>query len=104
MVCIYGKLAASLPDAATEVAYTAAVFPRSVSFATGWIVTLSYLIVCPYEAVAIGAPTGLFGFIHRPADHQRHELIRRGLRRQQGGDFTPVAKDGDAIPQSEHLG
>src|SRR5207302_840066 len=28
--------------------------PESVSFATGWMMTLAYLIVCPYEAVAIG--------------------------------------------------
>lgn len=31
-----------------------AVFPEVVSFGTGWMMTLAYLIVCPYEAVAIG--------------------------------------------------
>ncbi|HSB07894.1 MAG TPA: APC family permease [Blastocatellia bacterium] len=51
---IYGRLTERIPDAASEIAYTAAVFPRGVSFGTGWMMTLAYLIVCPYEAVAIG--------------------------------------------------
>jgi amino acid transporter len=36
------------------VAYTERVFPRPVSFVTGWFVALAYLVVCPWEAVAIG--------------------------------------------------
>ena len=51
---VYGKLVVAMPDAAGEVAYTSAVFPRAVSFATGWMMTLAYFIVCPWEAVAIG--------------------------------------------------
>src|SRR5580692_3857505 len=51
---VYGKLVAAIPDAAGEVAYTARVFPRSVSFATGWMMLLAYFIVCPWEAVAVG--------------------------------------------------
>jgi basic amino acid/polyamine antiporter, APA family len=51
---VYGQLVPRMPDAAGEVAYTAAVFPRSVSFATGWMVLLAYFIVCPWEAVAAG--------------------------------------------------
>jgi basic amino acid/polyamine antiporter, APA family len=51
---VYGKLVARIPDAAAEVAYTAKVFPRSVSFATGWMMFLAYFIVCPWEAVAVG--------------------------------------------------
>ncbi|HUC30508.1 MAG TPA: APC family permease [Candidatus Acidoferrum sp.] len=51
---VYGKLVVAMPDAAGEIAYTAAVFPRSVSFATGWMMTLAYFIVCPWEAVAVG--------------------------------------------------
>ena len=50
----YGKLVIAMPDAAGEVAYTSAVFPRSISFATGWMMTLAYFIVCPWEAVAVG--------------------------------------------------
>jgi basic amino acid/polyamine antiporter, APA family len=51
---VYGKLVAAMPDASGEVAYTARVFPRSISFATGWMMILSYFIVCPWEAVAVG--------------------------------------------------
>lgn len=51
---VYGRLAERLPQAGSEIAYTGAVFPRAVSFATGWAMTLAYVIVCPYEAVAIG--------------------------------------------------
>src|SRR5262249_15297554 len=51
---VYGRLTERLPDAGSEIAYTAAVFPEAVSFGTGWMMTLAYLIVCPYEAVAIG--------------------------------------------------
>jgi APA family basic amino acid/polyamine antiporter len=51
---IYGKLIAAMPDAAGEIAYTSAAFPRIISFSTGWMMTLAYFIVCPWEAVAIG--------------------------------------------------
>ena len=50
----YGKLVVAMPDAAGEIAYTSALFPRAVSFATGWMMTLAYFIVCPWEAVAVG--------------------------------------------------
>jgi basic amino acid/polyamine antiporter, APA family len=50
---VYGRLIMTMPDASAEVAYTGKVFPR-LSYATGWIMLLVYLIVCPYEAVAIG--------------------------------------------------
>ena len=51
---IYGQLVMAIPNAASEIAYTQKVFPSWVSFATGWMMTLAYLIVCPWEAVAIG--------------------------------------------------
>jgi len=51
---VYGRLVMAIPDAAGEVAYTARVFPQSVSFSTGWMMVLAYFIVCPWEAVAIG--------------------------------------------------
>ena len=51
---VYGKLVIAMPDAAGEIAYTSAIFPRAVSFATGWMMTLAYFIVCPWEAVAVG--------------------------------------------------
>ena len=50
----YGRLVTGVPDAGGEVAYTERVFPRAVSFVTGWFVALAYLLVCPWEAVAIG--------------------------------------------------
>ncbi len=51
---VYGKLVAAMPDAAGEIAYTSAVFRPSISFATGWMMTLAYFIVCPWEAVVVG--------------------------------------------------
>ena len=51
---VYGKLAREIPDAAAEVAYTARFFPPDVSFATGWMMLLSYFLTCPYEALAAG--------------------------------------------------
>ncbi|HXY11058.1 MAG TPA: APC family permease [Terriglobales bacterium] len=51
---VYGQLVRAIPDAAGEVAYTAKVFPQYVSFVTGWMMVLSYFIVCPWEAVAVG--------------------------------------------------
>jgi basic amino acid/polyamine antiporter, APA family len=55
---VYGRLMVAMPDAAGEVAYTSAVFSRRVSFATGWMMTLAYFIVCPWEAVAVGRIAG----------------------------------------------
>jgi len=51
---VYGRLVMLVPDAGSEIAYTERVFPPAVSFATGWMMTLAYLIVCPWETVAIG--------------------------------------------------
>ncbi len=55
---VYGKLVVAMPDAAGEVAYTSAVFSPRISFATGWMMTLAYFIVCPWEAVAVGRIAG----------------------------------------------
>ena len=55
---VYGKLVMAMPDASGEVAYTASVFPRPISFFTGWMMMLAYFIVCPWEAVAVGRIAG----------------------------------------------
>jgi len=55
---VYGRLVRDMPDAAGEIAYTAAVFPQTISYATGWMMLLAYFIVCPWEAVAIGRIAG----------------------------------------------
>lgn len=51
---IYGKWVERLPDAAGEAAYVAQAFSPTASYFTGWIMLLAYLIVCPWEAVAVG--------------------------------------------------
>jgi amino acid transporter len=51
---VYGHLTASMPRADGEMAYTEGLFPTQARFAVGWVMTLSYLVVCPYEAVAVG--------------------------------------------------
>jgi basic amino acid/polyamine antiporter, APA family len=55
---VYGNLVRGIPDAAGEVAYTARVFPSSVSFITGWMMFLAYFLTCPFEALAAGRITG----------------------------------------------
>ena len=55
---VYGKLVRAIPDAAGEVAYTAKVFRRGVSFVTGWMMLLSYFLTCPFEAIAAGKIVG----------------------------------------------
>jgi amino acid transporter len=55
---VYGRLVAAMPDAAGEIAYTAAAFSSPISFSTGWMMMLAYFIVCPWEAVAVGRIAG----------------------------------------------
>jgi APA family basic amino acid/polyamine antiporter len=55
---VYGQLIRAIPDSAAEAAYVARFFPPIVSFATGWMVFLSYFLTCPFEALAAGRITG----------------------------------------------
>ncbi len=55
---VYGKLVRRIPDAAGEVAYTAKVFPAGISFTTGWMMFLAYLLTCPFEALSAGRIAG----------------------------------------------
>ena len=51
---VYARLVRSIPDAGAEIAYMDGVVPERVAFAAAWTMVLSYAIVCPWEAVAIG--------------------------------------------------
>ena len=50
----YGRLVAEIPDAGSEIAYAEGVLPPGAGFACAWTMVLSYAIVCPWEAVAVG--------------------------------------------------
>jgi amino acid transporter len=50
---VYGRLTARMPQADSEIAYLRGLFPPWTSFAVGWMMALAYLIVCPFEAVAV---------------------------------------------------
>jgi amino acid transporter len=50
----YGRLVARFPDAGGEIAYAERVFPVPAAFGAAWTMVLSYAIVCPWEAVAVG--------------------------------------------------
>ncbi len=70
---VYGQLVKEIPDAAGEAAYVARFFPPAVSFATGWMMFLSYFLTCPFEALAAGRISGyLFPSLNR------YELYRLG--------------------------
>lgn len=51
---VYGRLVMAMPDAASEIAYTQKAFNPGTSFATGWMMILAYIPVCPWESVAVG--------------------------------------------------
>jgi len=51
---VYGRFVREIPDAASECAYATRVFPPVVGYLAAWLMTLAYLIVCPWETVAIG--------------------------------------------------
>lgn len=71
---VYGRLVQRLPDAGGELAYAqAARFPPAATFATGWLMALAYLIVCPWEAVAIGR---IAAYLFPALDAAQLELYR----------------------------
>jgi APA family basic amino acid/polyamine antiporter len=70
---VYGQLIKEIPDAAGEAAYVARFFSPGVSFATGWMMFLSYFLTCPFEALAAGRISGyLFPSLNK------YELYRLG--------------------------
>jgi APA family basic amino acid/polyamine antiporter len=74
---VYGHLTARIPQADSEIAYTASLFPLWGRFAIGWMMTLGYLIVCPFEAVAIGqlAAQMVPGLQQLPLYHVGHDTV-----------------------------
>ena len=63
---VYGQLIRAIPDAGGEAAYVQRFYPLPVSFATGWMVLLSYFLTCPFEGLAAGRLAGyLFPSINR---------------------------------------
>ncbi|MGZ4814008.1 MAG: APC family permease [Terriglobales bacterium] len=56
----YSRMVVRLPNAGSEIAYATRAFNDTAGFFAGWMMLLAYLIVCPWEAVAIGKIAGHF--------------------------------------------
>lgn len=57
----YSELAASIPAAGGSIAYSYKAFGVQVSFWVGWFTLLVYVVICPWEAIAIShVVAGLF--------------------------------------------
>jgi len=56
----YSRMVVRLPEAGSEIAYATRAFNDKAGFFAGWMMLLAYLIVCPWEAVAIGKIAGHF--------------------------------------------
>lgn len=56
----YSRMVVRLPNAGSEIAYASHAFNDKAGFFAGWMMLLAYLIVCPWEAVAIGKIAGHF--------------------------------------------
>jgi amino acid transporter len=50
----YSELTPAIPVAGGEVAFSFKAFGIGPSFLTGWFLSLAYIILCPFEAVAVG--------------------------------------------------
>ncbi len=50
----YAELTPAIPVAGGEVAFSFKAFGVGPSFLTGWFLSLAYIILCPFEAVAVG--------------------------------------------------
>ena len=50
----YAELTPAIPVAGGEVAFAYKAFGVGPSFLTGWFLSLAYIILCPFEAVALG--------------------------------------------------
>jgi APA family basic amino acid/polyamine antiporter len=50
----YAELTPALPVAGGELAFSFKAFGTGPSFLTGWFLSLAYIIMCPFESVAVG--------------------------------------------------
>jgi APA family basic amino acid/polyamine antiporter len=51
---IFGELSVAMPVAGGAIVYTLKAFGKKTSFFTGWFLTLAYIMLCPWEVIAIG--------------------------------------------------
>ncbi len=56
----YSRMVVRFPDCGSEIVYATTAFHPHAGFFAGWMMLLAYLIVCPWEAVAIGKIAGHF--------------------------------------------
>lgn len=54
----YAELTPAMPVAGGELAYAYKAYGTFASFLTGWFLSLAYIIVCPWEAIAINKVLG----------------------------------------------
>jgi len=51
---VYGELTAEMPVAGGAIVFTLKAFGSPVSYFTGWCLALGYIMLCPWEAIAVG--------------------------------------------------
>ncbi len=51
---VFGELTAAIPVAGGAIIYTQRTFGTQAAFFTGWFLTLAYIMMCPWEVIAIG--------------------------------------------------
>jgi len=55
---VYGELTTAIPVAGGPIAFTLKAFGHRTSYLTGWFLTLGYVMLCPWEAIAVGQLAG----------------------------------------------
>lgn len=55
---VYGELTTAVPVAGGPIAFALKAFGHRVSYLTGWFLTLGYVMLCPWEAIAVGELAG----------------------------------------------
>lgn len=56
---VYGELTTSMPVAGGSIGFTLKAFGPGASYLTGWFLALGYVMLCPWEAIAIGQIVGV---------------------------------------------